>query len=178
MPVKLFHGTKIGQFTALEQVQVVDWCRSKPNMPLHSHPTLTCLNLPCQQPRRRSCWHPCTILAVSLLRRVNLRKGQQWSNITLKHLDLNSQPPCRLAASNKGEGEKEIQGMLQTGVICPSTSPWSSPVVLVKERDFCKTNTATRHDTYPLPRIDDTLGSLVHAVLFTTLDLASGYWQV
>ena len=110
MPVKLFHGTKIGQFTALEQVQVVDWCRSKPNMPLHSHPTLTCLNLPCQQPRRRSCWHPCTILAVSLLRRVNLRKGQQWSNITLKHLDLQLTTTMPIASIQQGGGRKGDPG--------------------------------------------------------------------
>lgn len=96
------------------------------------------------------------------------------------------QPPRRLPASLKGEVDKEIQGMLQTGVVRPSTSPWSSPVVLVKKRDgawrFCidfrKVNAATHRDAYPLPRIDETLDSLANAVLFTTLDLASGYWQV
>ena len=76
--------------------------------------------------------------------------------------------------------------MLQTGVIRLSTNPRSSPVVRVKKRDgawrfwidFCKVIAATHHDTHPLPRIDDTLDSLAHAALFTTLDLASGYWQV
>ena len=76
--------------------------------------------------------------------------------------------------------------MLRTGVIRSSTSPWSSPVVLVKKRDgawrFCidfrKVIAATHCDVYPLPRIDETLDSLAHAALFTTLDLASGYWQV
>ena len=33
-------------------------------------------------------------------------------------------------------------------------------------------------NAYPLPRIDATLGSLTGATLFTTLDLAFGYWQV
>ena len=44
--------------------------------------------------------------------------------------------------------------------------------------EFSQSDAATRRDTYPLPRIDETLDSLAHAVMFTTLDLASGYWQV
>ena len=59
-------------------------------------------------------------------------------------------------------------------------------MVLVKKRDgachFCidfrKVNAATHRNAYLLPRIDETLDSLAHAALFTTLDLASGYWQV
>ena len=39
-------------------------------------------------------------------------------------------------------------------------------------------NAATHRDAYTLPCIDETLDSLVHAIMFTTLDLASGYWQV
>ena len=44
--------------------------------------------------------------------------------------------------------------------------------------DFRKVNVVTHRDAYPLPRTDETLDSLAHAVMFTTLDLASGYWQV
>ena len=73
--------------------------------------------------------------------------------------------------------------MLTQGVIRHSSSPWSSPLVLVKKKDkswrFCvdyrKLNNVTHRDAYPLPRIDTTLS---HCSLFTTLDLASGYWQV
>ena len=39
-------------------------------------------------------------------------------------------------------------------------------------------NAVTHHDAYPLPRVDTTLESLAGSTLFTTLDLASGYWQV
>ena len=39
-------------------------------------------------------------------------------------------------------------------------------------------NSVTHRDAYSLPRIDATLDSLAGAKFFTTLDLASGYWQV
>ena len=96
------------------------------------------------------------------------------------------QPVRRQPRALQDTIDNEVQQMLQRGVVQPSFSPWSSPVVMVKKKDgswrFCvdyrKLNSVTHRDAYPLPRIDSTLDTLAGAKLFTTLDLASGYWQV
>eukprot|EP00731_Ephydatia_muelleri_P017894 Em0010g992a len=96
------------------------------------------------------------------------------------------QPLRRIPFVLQDTVKTEIKMMLQQGVIRKSCSPWSSPVVMIKKKDgawrFCinfrKVNSVTHKDAYPLPRIDETLESLSGSQYFTTLDLASGYWQV
>ena len=64
--------------------------------------------------------------------------------------------------------------------------PWASPVVLVTKNegctrfcvDYCRLNSLTMNDAYPLPCIDGSLQLLGNQQWFSTMDLASGYWQV
>ena len=94
--------------------------------------------------------------------------------------------PRRMSPQKIKKEETCVAEMLTGGQIEPSDSPWSAPVVLVTKKDggtrFCvdyrRLNLATVKDAYPLPRIDDTLDMLAGKKWFSTLDLASGYWQV
>jgi len=101
------------------------------------------------------------------------------------------QNPYRLPQTAKEEVENQISKMLENDIIETSKSPWSSPIILVKKKtqtdekqqyrfciDFRKLNQVTIKDCYPLPRIDETVDALGGAKFFSTLDLASGYWQV
>ena len=84
------------------------------------------------------------------------------------------------------EVARQLENMQSQGVIQPSSSPWASPVVLVRKKDgslrFCidyrHLNLVTKPDVFPLPRMDDLLDQLGQSKFFSTLDLASGYWQV
>ena len=44
--------------------------------------------------------------------------------------------------------------------------------------DFCHLNTHTKKDSYPLPRIQEALESLVGTGHFSCLDLKSRFWQI
>ena len=96
------------------------------------------------------------------------------------------QLPYRTPFSLREKMEGAISQMLEQGVIRPSNSPWASPVVLVAKKDgtsrlsvdYCRLNSVTKMDTFPLPRIDDSLDLLANTAFSTTLDLVSGYWQV
>jgi transposase InsO family protein len=92
------------------------------------------------------------------------------------------------SASDKDQQIKfqETQKLLERGQIEESTSPWSSPIVLVKKKDktmrFCidyrRLNAVTIKDAFPLPRIDEIFDQLTDAKYYTKFDFKSGYFQV
>lgn len=96
------------------------------------------------------------------------------------------EPPRRVSPSVLAEQQKQVEEMERNGIVIKSRSPWAFPVVMVRKGDgslrFCvdyrRLNDITVKDAYPLPRIDDTLQRLQGAKVFTTIDLASGYWQI
>ena len=84
------------------------------------------------------------------------------------------------------EVQNHLWEMLESGAIQPSQSAWCNMVVLVRKKDgslqFCidlhHLNACTKKDSYPLPRIQEVLESLVGAGHFSCLDLKSGFWQI
>ena len=96
------------------------------------------------------------------------------------------QPPRRVPIALAGEELKAIKMLEKQNVIQKSSSPWSSPILLVKKKngqvrpcvDYRKLNAVTLNDAFPLPRIQDCLMTVSGAKYFSTLDLTAGYHQV
>src|SRR5437764_4981109 len=92
----------------------------------------------------------------------------------------------RLSAKEKEIEKEHIEEMIKKGIIRKSKSPWSSPVVFVPKKggeirfciDYRKLNKVTKKDNHPLPRIDEMLDKFEGSQWFSSIDLASAYWQV
>ena len=99
---------------------------------------------------------------------------------------LKKHPPRRMPFAVCEEVARQLKKMQETGVVESSSSPWASPVVMVRKKDgthqFCvdyrDLNAVTKADKFLLPRIDDLLDQLGKLRYFSTLDLALGYWQI
>lgn len=96
------------------------------------------------------------------------------------------EPHRRIPPALFQEVREHLKEMLEVGAIRPSTSPFSSNVVVVRKKDgsirFCvdyrRLNNRTIKDAQAIPRVEDTLHLLAGSKYFTKLDLRSGYWQV
>ena len=84
------------------------------------------------------------------------------------------------------EVQNHLWEILESGAIRPNQNAWCNAVVLVRKKDgglcFCIDfhclNAHTKKGSYPLPRIQETLESLVGVGHFSCLDLKSGFWQI
>ena len=97
-----------------------------------------------------------------------------------------SKAPYRMAPAELKELKMQLQDLLDSGFIRPSSSPWGSPVLFVKKKDgalrmcidYRGLNQVTIKNKYPLPRIDELFDQLQGSTVFSKLDLRQGYYQL
>lgn len=94
--------------------------------------------------------------------------------------------PYRMSWEQDSILKKTLDDLLEQGLIRPSEGVWSAPVIFVDKKtgdlrlcqDYRKLNNITVKDSYPLPHIDDIIDSIGDSCVFSTLDAASGFWQI
>jgi hypothetical protein len=99
--------------------------------------------------------------------------------------------PYQIPEIHKEEVQKQTEKMLADGVIQHSSRPWNAPLLVVPNQndfsaktkwrvvvDFQKLNEVTIGDSFPIPIISDVLNSLGNSKYFSTVDCASGFWQI
>ena len=105
--------------------------------------------------------------------------------VTGDHPPISVRPYYRTVSQRK-DLQHEVDKLLFDNIIRPSTSPWSSPVLLKKKPDgtfrflvdFRRLNSVTKKDSYPQPSAEELLQRLAGHHYFTKLDLKSGYFQI
>ena len=97
----------------------------------------------------------------------------------------------RYPPKHEAEVRRQMQEMEEQGIIRPSFSKYSSPIIVIPKKtdnsglekfrivvDYRKLNQVTIDDKYPLPNIDSILDKLGKAQYFSSIDLAKGYHQI
>ena len=95
-------------------------------------------------------------------------------------------PPRRIPAHYRPEVFRQLNEMLDRGIIEHSSSPWMAPMVFVPKKsgelrlcvDYRELNKRTVRDAYPIPLPDEAQDRLHGATIFSKLDLQCGYWQL
>jgi hypothetical protein len=120
-------------------------------------------------------------------------RGQEFGQATVSPFEIRTvddipvkQASRRLAPNLRTKVQRQVQEMLDLGVIRPTSSPWASPILLVRKKDgtwrFCidyrQLNAKTISDAHPLMDQRDIRDSLIHCPYRSKLDAVSGYWQI
>jgi hypothetical protein len=94
--------------------------------------------------------------------------------------------PYRMSTPELQELKMQLKELLDLGLIHPSVSPWGAPFIFIRKKDgswrlcidYRQLNKATIKNQYPLSRIDDLLDQMKGAMVFSKIDLQSGYHQL
>jgi hypothetical protein len=118
------------------------------------------------------------------------KRGLGCTNL-VEHKIITTGDPIRqryypLSPAKQEIVEKELDMMLQMGVVVPSRSSWSNPILIVDKKDgtarFCldsrKLNAVTKRENYPIPNLNRTLANLRNAKYISSVDLSKAFWQI
>ena len=80
----------------------------------------------------------------------------------------------------------QVHELLDKGFLRPSTSPWGAPVLFAKKKgktlrlciDYRQLNRVMIKNRYPLSMIDDLFDQLRGALVYSKIDLRTGYHQL
>ena len=94
--------------------------------------------------------------------------------------------PYPLPYAKRGEIREKIKNMMDTGIVKESSSPYASPLVVIKKKDgsvrMCvdsrKLNLVTIADLAPMTTAEDLFGKVGKCQYYSTIDLSKGYWQI
>jgi hypothetical protein len=94
--------------------------------------------------------------------------------------------PYRMPVNELVELKKQLVELQAKGFIRPSSSPWGAPVPFVQKKDgtqwmcidYRSLNEVTIKNKYPLLRIEDLFDHMKGAIVFSNIDLRSGYHQL
>lgn len=107
-------------------------------------------------------------------------------NIELLHNTICKVPPRQYPIQYRDSIKSQINDLLNKNIIRPSRSPYCAPLVIVPKKDkslricvdYRELNKVTKKSAYPLPLVADVQNRLQGSVIFSTIDLMSGYWQI
>jgi hypothetical protein len=80
----------------------------------------------------------------------------------------------------------QLKELLDRGLIRPSVSPWGAPVIFIQKKDgswrlcidYRHLKKAMIKNQYPFPRIDDLCDQMKGTMVFSKIELRSGYHQL
>jgi len=136
---------------------------------------------------------PTTIPAILDLFQVVLNPGMELPQTTcdVAHFLSTRGPPVasafrRLDPEKLEAAEKEFAALEAAGVVRRSTSPWASPLHMVRKADgswrpcgdYRRLNAVTEPDTYPIPNMMDFVAKASGCTIFSKVDLKKGYHQI
>lgn len=114
-----------------------------------------------------------------------------YTSVNEMKIELDNQDPVfyrpyRMSHAERTMVRGMVQEILDSNIVRESSSSYVSPIVLVKKKtsdkrlcvDYRALNRKTKKHHYPLPRVEDQLDLFAGNTLFTSLDLASGYYQI